>query len=626
MDHEEQLLVGLAAIAVLGVGAQWLAWRLRLPSILLLLAVGFIAGPLTGFIDPDVLFGELLFPLVSLSVGLILFEGGLSLRARDLRAMGASVWSLVTVGALITWAMATWGAERILGLQPGTALLLGAILVVTGPTVVWPLLRHVRPVGTVARVAHWEGIVIDPIGAALAVLVYEALPSASTAGFDEAIREMGVNMLYTIGVGALIGGLGALITVLILRRFWVPDFLQSPVLLMLVAGAFTASNLLQAESGLFTVTLMGVFLANQRSVPVKHIVEFKENLRVLLIASLFILLAARVEPGDFRALGWAGPAFVLFLILVVRPVAVFVSTIGSSLSRNERVFLAWLAPRGIVAASVASVFALRLGESGQGLVPATFMVIVGTVTVYGLTAAPLARRLGLSNPNPQGVVFASAHPGARAIAAGVKAAGFPVLVIDNNRGNINAARMEGLPTAYTSILSEHALDEAEEGGLGRLLAMTADDDVNVLATLHFRELFGRAGVYQLVPHGEGNPRVAGAPSHLRGRNLFAEGATYDALDHRFAEGQVVKATKLSQEFDYKAFRERYGEDALVLFVVTESGNLTVCTADKAPSPKPGQTLICLVDPRLAVSTESAGEDDEDPARDEKTGEGREEAA
>jgi hypothetical protein len=224
------------------------------------------------------------------------------------------------------------------------------------------------------------------------------------------------------------------------------------------------------------------------------------------------------------------------------------------------------------------------------------MVIVGTVTVYGLTAAPLARRLGLSNPDPQGVVFASAHPGARAMAKAIKTTGLPVLLIDNNRGNITAARMEDLPTTYTSILSEQALDAAEEGGLGRLLAMTADDDVNVLATLHFRELFGRAEVYQLPPREGGNPRVAGAPPHLRGRHLFAPGATYESLDQRFAEGQVVKATKLSQEFDYEAFKGRYGEDVLPLFVLTESGTLLVCTADKRPSPKPGHTLISLVNP------------------------------
>jgi len=597
MGHEQQLLVGLGSIAVLGVGAQWLAWRLGLPSILLLLVLGFLAGPVTGLLDPDALFGELLFPVVSISVGLILFEGGLSLRVRDLRQMGISIWSLVTVGALVTWALAAGASMILLGLELGPSLLLGAILVVTGPTVVGPLLRHIRPVGKVARVAHWEGIVIDPVGASLAVLVFEALPTGFSSDIGAIAKAMGAEMLVTGLVGLVVGGVGALATVVILRRFWVPDFLQSPVLLMLVVAAFAASNVYQAESGLFTVTMMGVFLANQRAVPVKHIIEFKENLRVLLISSLFILLAARVTPGDFRELGWAGPAFVALLILVVRPAAVLVSTLGSSLSRNERIFLAWLAPRGIVAASVASVFALRLGEAGRGIVPATFLVIVGTVAVYGLTAAPLARRLGLSNPNPQGVVFASAHAGARAIAHAVKAAGFPVLLVDNDRANVNAARMEELPTSFTSILSEHALEAAEQGGLGRLLALTADDEVNALASLHFRELFGRAEVYQLPPLRDGNERVAGAPPHLRGRTLFAPGANYDLLDRRFSVGYKAKGTKLSQEFDYGAFRARYGEDALPLFVVTEPGSLVVCTADRTPSPKPGQTLIALVDPK-----------------------------
>jgi len=608
MSHEEQLLVGLGSIAVLGVGAQWLAWRLGLPSILLLLGLGFLAGPVTGLLDPDALFGELLFPLVSLSVGLILFEGGLSLRVRDLRQMGVSIWSLVTVGALVTWALAAWAAQAMLGFELGPALLLGAIVVVTGPTVVGPLLRHIRPVGKVARVAHWEGIVIDPVGASLAVLVFEAMPTGFSSDLGTIARVMGAQMLITALVGIVVGGLGALATVVILRRFWVPDFLQSPVLLMLVVAAFAASNVYQSESGLFTVTMMGIFLANQRAVPVKHIIEFKENLRVLLISSLFILLAARVTPADFRELGFSGLAFVAFLILVVRPVAVFVSTLGSGLSRNERIFLAWLAPRGIVAASVASVFALRLGEAGKGLAPATFLVIVGTVAVYGLTAAPLARRLGLSNPNPQGVVFASAHPGARAVAQAVRSAGFPVLLVDNDRANVNAARMEHLPTAFASILSEHALEAAEQGGLGRLLAMTADDEVNALATLHFREMFGRAEVYQLPPLGDGNPRVAGAPPHLRGRTLFALEATYDLLDRRFSVGYKVKGTKLSQEFDYGAFRARYGDSALPLFVVTEGGALVVCTADRTPQPRPGQTLIALVDPKRAdQATELAPE-------------------
>jgi NhaP-type Na+/H+ or K+/H+ antiporter len=595
MSPEEHLLLGLAAVLVLGVGAQWLAWRLGLPSILLLLAFGFVAGPVTGLVDPDALFGRLLFPLVSLSVGLILFEGGLSLRLRDLREIGGPLWSLITVGAAVTWGLAAWSARALLGFETGVALLLGAILVVTGPTVIGPLLRHVRPVGRVAAVAHWEGIVIDPVGAMLAVLVYEALQVAPASGALTAVRLVTPELGLTLLVGVVVGGVAAFAAMEVLRRYWVPDFLHSPLLLMTVAAAFTASNLIQEESGLLTVTLMGVALANQPWVPVRHIIEFKENLRVLLIASLFVLLAARVAPGDFLALGWRGPAFVAVLILLVRPVAVALATLGSGLSVRERVFLAWLAPRGIVAASVASVFALRLGEAGAGLVPATFLVIVGTVAVYGLTAPALARHLGLSNPNPQGVLFASAHPGARAIAHAVKNAGFPVLLVDNNRANVNAARMEGLPTTFASVLGESALEPIAQSGLGRLLALTPDDEVNALAALHFRDVFGRAEVYQLPPRREGSPRAETAPPHLRGRYLFAPGMGYDALDARFARGAVVKATKLSAEFDYDAFRARYGDEAVPLFVVTEPGGLAVCTAEKPPAPKPGQTLIALVD-------------------------------
>jgi len=596
MSHEEQVLLQLAGVLVLGIGAQWLAWRLQLPSILLLLALGFLAGPATGLIDPDALFGELLFPMVSLSVGLILFEGGLSLRLAHLREIGWPLWSLITVGALVTWVLAAGAGYLLLGFDAGAAMLLGAILVVTGPTVVGPLLRHVRPTGKVASVAHWEGIVIDPVGAVLALLVYEALAVAPTTGPLAAARAVAPQLGLTLLIGLAIGGLAAFAALELLRRFWVPDYLQNPLLLMLVTGAFTASNLVQPESGLLTVTAMGVILANQGAVPVKHIIEFKENLRVLLIASLFILLAARVAPADFTALGWRGPLFVAFLILVVRPVSVFLATFFTSLSFKERLFLAWLAPRGIVAASVASVFALRMGDAGTGLVPATFLVIVGTVAVYGLTSAPLARRLGLSNPNPQGILFAGAHPAARAIAKAVKAAGFPVLLVDNNRFNATAARLEGLPVAWTSVLSEDAFFGVPQSGLGRLLALTSDDETNALAALHFREVFGRAEVYQLPPRKGGSPRLESAAAHLRGRNLFAPDATYDTLDARFGDGYVVKTTKLSAEFDWAAFRGRHGEDALPLFVVTETGQLVVCVADKTPAPKPGQTVISLVKP------------------------------
>lgn len=595
MTGPQQLLVALAAVLVLGIGSQWLAWRFRIPSIVLLLVVGFLAGPGLGLIDPDALFGPLLLPFTSLAVALILFEGGLSLRFSELRGAGGSLWALVTVGAAVTWGLTSVAAYWLLPLEPAPALLLGAILVVTGPTVVLPLLRQIRPIGRVGAVAKWEGIVIDPVGAVLAVLVFEASTAVHGTGLGEAAREAALGLVQTLVLGAALGGIGAIASVQVLRRFWIPDFLQSPVLLMGVLAAFTVSNLVRDESGLLTVTLMGVALANQRSVSVKHIVEFKENLRVLLISTLFILLAARVEARDFGLLGWRGPILVAVLVLVIRPLAVYVSTLFSGLAWKERAFLAWLAPRGIVAAAVSAVFALRLGARGEILVPATFMVIIGTVTLYGLTAGPLARRLGLSNEDPQGIVFASAHPGARAMAHAVKAAGFPVLLVDNNPHNLRHARMEGLPTLFASVLSEQALDGLEQGGLGRLLAMTPNDEVNALAAVHFREVFGRAEIYQLPPQKETGPRRETAPTHLRGRYLFAPQATYGQLDERFAQGAIVKSTRLSREFDYQAFRERHGEAALPLFVVSEAGSLLVCTADRPPAPRPGQTVIALVE-------------------------------
>ena len=599
-------MVGLAAILVLGVGAQWASSWLRVPSILLLLLFGFMAGPVTGFLDPDALFGDLLFPIVSVSVCLVLFEGSLGLCFADLREIIGTLRNLLTLGVAITWACCTAAAYWLLRMELTTALLLGAILVVTGPTVVGPMLRHIRPTGLVGPIAKWEGIVIDPIGAVLAVLVFEAIDSAHASGVQAAAWAAAEGLVKTIVVGVVVGVSSAWIVARLLRRHWIDDHLQSPVTLMMVVAAFTGSNLMVHESGLLTVTLMGVLLANQAPIMVKPVQEFKENLSVLLISSLFILLAARVRLEDFSALGWRGPAFVAVTILVARPTAVFLSCLGSKLAVSERLFLAWLAPRGIVAAAVASLFALRMGEAGQTLVSATFLVIVGTVIVYGLTASKLAIRLGLASANPQGLLIAGAHAGVRAVAHAVQSAGFSVLLVDTNRWNINAARLEGLPTCYANILSEHAMQQLDLGGIGRFLALTRNDEINSLASMHFTELFGSAGVYQLLPNREGKDWADTAAEHLPGRFLFGPDITHRILDERFEAGMVVKTTRLSEEFTFDDYANRYGENALVLFVITESGELVIRTAESTTIPRPKQTLIALV-PEKGSGAETSAE-------------------
>jgi NhaP-type Na+/H+ or K+/H+ antiporter len=591
-------MAAVAGIIVLGISAQWVAWRLRIPSILLLLVLGFIAGPLTGWLNPDELLGDLLFPLVSLSVALILFEGGLSLRISDLRVSGHAVRNLVTIGVIVAWILSATAAIYILDFDFPIALLFGAILVVTGPTVIMPLLRHIRAVGRISSITKWEGIVNDPIGAVLAVLVFEAVLAS---GLQESTTIVIISVIETFVIAAVFGGLVAWGLVQLLKRYWIPDYLQNSVILMAVIAAFTVSNLLQQESGLFTVTVMGIILANQKAISVKHITEFKENLGILLLSSLFIILAARLRLEDLSHLGWSSLLFLAALMLIIRPASVLLSTINSGLVWREKLFLIWMAPRGIVAAAVTAIFALELAE-GAGyhqaelMVPEMFFIIVGTVTIYGLSAAPLGRWLGVAQPNPQGVLMVGAQRWVRAIAAALKAEGFEVLLVDTNRENLNQARLEGLPTFYASILSDYILDEIEVGGLGRLFALTSNDEVNSLASLHFIEVFGREKVYQLVPKESGTNRKESVSMPLRGRLLFAANMTHRELTRRFETGSVVKTTKLTNQFDYEDFLTLQGANTVPLLLVDELGNLRVFTTDQELLPKPGETLISMVGP------------------------------
>lgn len=596
--EEHEVLRGLALTIILGVSSQWVAWRLRLPSILLLLVVGFFAGHL-GVLDPDRTFTRpFLFQAASLAVALILFEGGLTLRFRELDAAGAVVFRLITIGVLVTWAVGAFAAWQLLGLSAELSLLAGAILTVTGPTVVGPLLRHIRPTGPAGSILKWEGILVDPVGAILAVLVFQAVSEGRIADAPFLVLRGAIESLL---VGLLVGGAAAFVLIPALRRHWIPDGLQSAAALALVVAASWAANSLHHESGLLAVTIMGLALANQKHAPYRHILEFKENLRVLLISSLFIVLAARVRLEEIEAVGVPGVLFALVLILVARPLSVAASTWRTDLPLKARAFVAWMAPRGIVAAAVTSVFANRLAASDTpysghvDLVPVVFLVIVCTVLVYGLTAFPLALRLGLAQKNPQGVLILGAHRFGRAIGSALRDAGFPVLMVDSNYRQAAKARMEGLRVWHGNILSEHADEELDLAGIGRALCITPNDEANSLASMHLRELFGRQELYQLAfeASSEG-PKSTEVPLDLRGRTLFAEDLTYNELDRRMLAGWSVKTTPLTEKFTFEDWRARHGEDAVPLFLITSGKRLVPFTATNPPAPEPGSTLVALV--------------------------------
>ncbi len=603
----QYLLVGLASIVFLGIIAEWIAWQVRLPSILLLLLFGFIAGPITGLLNPDVMFGDLLLPVVSIAVAIILFEGGLHLQLKELRNTRSTLRNLITIGALVSFVIGTLAAYYILHMALEISLLTGAILIVTGPTVIVPLLRHLRPSGQVGSILKWEGIIIDPIGAILAVLVFQVIIAE---GFGEGIGIALVSLLQTVVIDSAIGIVGAVLVVVLVKGYWIPDYLHSTLTLALVIAAFAISNLIHEDSGLLAVTVMGIILANQNQVSVRHIAEFKENLRVLLISSLFILLAARLNGDMLKYINVSSLIFVAVLILLARPVAVALSTIRSNLNWNERLFLACLAPRGIVAASVASIFALRLEAAGfaqsEMLVPVTFIVISVTVIIYGLSASPLGHFLKIAQSNPQGLLIIGAHPWARTIATALDKEGYKVLIVDSKWSAISKARMEGIPTFYANILSQYALEEIDLGGIGRMLALTDEDEFNSLAILQFANVLGSKEVYQLCSESEQKGQKELIPRHMHGRRLFGRGITYNYLSSRFDAGAVVKTTSLTPEFDYQAFKEYYGKSAIPLFLIDGNGKLTVFTRDNPLKPQPGQKVISLISPQADNKTTDKG--------------------
>ena len=590
----ETILVSLVAIVAVGVLAQWIAWRVGVPSILLLLGVGIVAGPVSGWLDPDALFGELLLPLVSLSVAIILYEGGLSLRLRELRQVGRVVRNLCTIGAAVTWFGGALFARWLFEVPWTMALLLGALFIVTGPTVIGPLLRQIRPRRSVATALKWEGIVTDPLGVMVAVLVFEVI----LHGIDGANPARGVAV--TLGLGSVLGIVSGLVLGFLLRRHLLPDHLQNPVSLMLVLVVFGASESVQPESGLLAVTVMGVVLANQRNVDVRHIVEFKESLQVLLLAVLFVLLSARIDREVLFDLSWRHPAFLAALVLVVRPAAVLVSTWGTSMPWRERAFIALVAPRGIVSAAMASVLALQLAEhdteNARMIVPIAFFVIVGTVVLYGLGAPWFARLLGMSAKAHRGLLILGAQDWVRALAKLLQQVEGDVLLIDANRRNVSTARMDGLTVSQENILAEGALEDIDLSGRGVFLALTPNDEVNSLACLRMAEVFGRGNVYQLATADESRSETEW---ELGGRSLFDDDWTHHEIARRFRSGWVFKATKLSETFKLADYREIYGDEVLPMFVVTGGGAIVPYDPDLPLRPREGDKLVGMVPPEMA---------------------------
>ncbi len=587
-------VIMLVLVGLISISCQFFAYKFKFPAILPLLIAGILLGPTFGVLDPDALFGNLLFPLVSLSVAIILFEGALTLKFEDVAGHGSMVRNLCTVGALVTWFVVTPVAHFALGISWQMAFLFGAIVTVTGPTVIVPMLRSVRPSASVSNILRWEGIIIDPIGALLAVLVYEYIISSQDA-LLHTLQTFGL----TLAVGGILGGLLGHGLGLMLKNNWVPHYLRNTAVLTLMLAAFAFSNAIAHESGLLTVTVMGMWLANMKDVEVDDILEFKETLSVLLISALFILLAARLDFNSILHVGWGAILVLLAIIFLARPLSVLISSIGTPLNWNEIGLLSWIAPRGIVAAAVSALFAIKLEalnyQNAELIVPMVFLVIITTVVLQSLTSVKVAEWLGVRSPEPHGVFIFGASSLSRMLALELMNRNIQVRIADTNWASIREARMENIPVYYGNPISEHAYRTLDLSGMGKVLVMSPYKQINPLITYHFENTMGKGSVVGLTLN-ETDARATHkvSESYTKKLGLFGEGITYGKLASMIAKGATIKTTGISDSFTMEDYRETWGEHALPLCAIDPSGLPHWFTTESKFTPKTDWQIVALI--------------------------------
>ncbi len=531
----------LAGIIVLGIMAQWVAWRVKVPAILPLIIIGLLVGPLSTFFTEDgekllqpllvreegstsgIFPDKYLFSFVSLAIGIILFEGGLTLKRKEIAGVGPAILKMITIGSLITFIGAGLAAHYIVELNWAVSFLFGALVIVTGPTVIAPILQNIPLNRNVSTVLKWEGILIDPIGALVAVLAFEFIRSAE--GGVEFTSHALVSFFQILFIGLSLGAIAAYLLYQLIRREWVPHYLLNVFTLAFVLLIFVFSDLLAHESGLLSVVVMGMVLGNMDVPRLKEILSFKESLSVLLISILFILLAALIDMEDINIIinDWWALGLFLIIVLVLRPLGVFLSTNGSELSFREKIFISWVGPRGIVAAGIASLFGLTLTasepvvEDAEYLVPLVFMIVLGTVLINATTARPLARLLGVTMDASEGILIIGANGASRIIGQYLQRQKRHVVLIDNNQSSIRKAEAMGLEAFNVNIYTDDLGDHFELLDMGYMIAMTGSADVNQYAVRKYQKIFGENGAFRLLTPDE----LKREPSQLPQRGIFS---------------------------------------------------------------------------------------------------------
>ena len=601
------LPVKIALIGFLGIGAQWLAWRLQRPAIVLMAIAGLIFGPLVGWLmnlavmpeaghdflniirlNPITDFGDVYRPMIGLAVAIILFEGGLTLRFKDLGDASAAVRRMVFVAAPIVWVAGAAAAHYIVGIPWDISVMVGGLFVVTGPTVIMPLLRQAHLKSRPANVLKWEGIVNDPLGALFAVGGYEFIRFSQ---LDASLTLVFAKLIFAAVFGTVIGIISGIGLAWAFRRGHVPEYLKAPVVIAWVLFIYVMANMLADETGLLAVTALGMTMANTKFASMVELTRFKENIAIILVSGVFVVLTATLTPevlnlitpkvaglggvfsGDFSGLAivdWRIFAFVIVMMFFIRPIAVMISTLWSGLTWREALLVGWIQPRGVVAVAVAGLFAAELQAIGRPegaiFVPLAFALVFATVLAAGFTIGPVSKLLDQSAGGGDGVMIVGANPWSLALAKALKDMDVGVIVADTNWRRLRGARLEGHATFYGEVLSENADMRLDHSAFNHIIAATPNDAYNALVCVEFAPELGRHRVFQVSADEKDSDDGDSIAFTSRGRTLSSRGRSFDALTRDWWSGWRFSATRISESYTLEEFFKARGADVDIFLV------------------------------------------------------------
>ncbi len=589
----ESTLFQIAAIIALGVLSQWIAWRFRLPAIVVMSLAGLIVGPFLGLIDPQESFGGVFNPIISLAVAIILFEGSLSLDFREIKGFPRAIFRITTLGAFIAWITGSLAAHFFAGLPLDVAFVIGGLFIVTGPTVILPLLRQAKLKERPAAILKWEGIVVDPFGALLALFAFEVV-----LWMNQFIT--GNSLLIFFGssiLAAVLGTVAGWILGRLLEHGYIPEYLKSPIVLGSVLLVFVVSDAIMHETGLLAVTAMGIIMANMHLSSLRDLIHFKENISVLLISSVFIMLTASLTVETLlEILNWRMLLFVLAMMFIVRPLSIWLSTFRTGLTIQERTLIGWIAPRGIVALTVSGFFAnelVEVGFEGAEIITAlTLALVFATVLAHGFTIGWLGKKLGLQATEEAGVLIVGGTPFSAMLAEAIQSFNKPVLIMDRSWGMLSYARQLGIKTEVGDILSEHTEYHVDLTPYETLIAASEEDAYNALVCQRFVPELGRENIYQTPIH-MGDPNDYS--KSIGGKKLFAPDYDIHTLNRYVEKGYMIRKTTITEQYTLEHFKEDNYDETIPLFAVDKDNNLVFLSSGRKGIIDIG-TIVSLTSP------------------------------